>query len=182
MVLASIVIGLALTHLLQGVSHLVISTGRTQRYWVHLVWVGYMFLAAVMWWWIEFRFRTVDVWTFQLFLFVLGYAFIIYLMCAWLFPGEADTEAGYKQYFYARRGWFFSLLAAYLLIDLVDTIAKGPAHFASLGIEYPITTVLFTVLSFVGAWTRNEKFHSVYALICFAYQFSWTFRYALTMN
>ncbi len=108
-----------------------------------------------MWWWFEFRFRTVEVWTFQLFLFVLAYGFIIYLTCAWLFPAQAEEHGGYKNYFYARRAWFFGLLAAYLLIDLVDTFLKGPAHFMSFGLEYPVATVSFTILSARG-W-RDPK-------------------------
>ncbi len=141
-----------------------------------------MFLTAVMWWWFEFRFHTVQVWTFELYLFVLVYAFIIYLMCAWLFPEEAETRDGYKSYFYSRRQWFFGLIAAYLLIDLVDTLLKGLPHFMSLGLEYPIATVSFTLLSLVAALTKNEKFHGVFAVVCFAYQFSWTFRYGLTLG
>lgn len=182
MVLASIIVGLGLTHLLQGVSRLVISWGRTKPYWVHLIWVAYMFVTTVMWWWVEFRFREVEVWTFQLYMFVLGYAFIIYLMCAWLFPDDEDTQNGFKDYFYSRRSWFFSLIALYLLIDLIDTALKGPAHFMSFGLEYPIATVSFTLLSIAAAITRNERFHSVYAIVCFAYQFSWTFRYAITLG
>jgi hypothetical protein len=182
MVLASIIVGLGLTHLLQGVSHLVVSAGRTKSYWVHIVWVAYMFLTAVMWWWFEFRFRTVETWTFQLFLFVLGYAFIIYLMCAWLFPEEADEREGYKNYFYSRRRWFFALLAAYLLIDLVDTLLKGVNHFMSLGPEYLIATASFTILALIAALTKNERFHGAFAIVCFTYQFSWTFRYALTLS
>src|SRR5262245_14610861 len=103
MVLASIIVGLGLTHLLQGVSRLVISWGQTKPYWVHLIWVAYMFVTTVMWWWVEFRFRDVEVWTFQLYMFVLGYAFIIYLMCAWLFPDETGALKSYKEYFYSRR-------------------------------------------------------------------------------
>jgi hypothetical protein len=182
MVLASIIVGLGLTHLLQGVSLVAIFPARTKPYWIHLVWVAYMFLTAVMWWWFEFRFHTVEVWTFSLFLFVLVYAFIIYLMCAWLFPGKVDERDGYKDYFYSRRAWFFGLLAAYLLIDLVDTLLKGPSHFASLGLEYPIATVSFTVLALIAALIRNERFHGAFAVVCFAYQFSWTFRYALTLS
>lgn len=181
MVLVSIIVGLGLTHLLQGVAHVVLS-GRAKPYWVHLVWVGYMFLTAVMWWWWEFRFRTVEVWTFQLYMFVLGYAFIIYLMCAWLFPDRADDHGGYKTYFYARRSWFFGLLALYLLIDLADTLLKGVSHFMSLGLEYPIATASFTTLALVAAAIRSERYHGAFAVVCFAYQFSWAFRYAITLG
>lgn len=182
MVLASIIVGLGLTHLLLGVSRLVTSAGRIKPYWVHLMWVAYMFLTAVMWWWTEFRFHTVQVWTFQLYLFVLVYAFLIYLLCAWLFPEQADQHDGFRNYFYSRRNWFFGLLIAYLLIDLVDTSLKGPAHFASLGLEYPIATLSFSLLALVALLIRNERFHGAFALVCFAYQFSWTFRYATTLS
>lgn len=182
MVLASIIVGLGLTHLLLGVSKIVTAAGRSKPYWVHLLWVAYMFITTVMWWWVEFRLRDVEMWTFQLYLFVLVYAFIIYLMCAWLFPEDIEAHGGFKSYFYARRAWFFGLIAAYLLIDLADTLFKGTQHFLSLGLEYPIATALFTLLSIAAALSRNERFHAAYAVVCFAYQFSWTFRYALTLS
>src|SRR3954467_1167590 len=55
MVLASVIIGLGITHLLQGVGGIVQHPGREKTYWVHLLWVAATFLRAMFWWWFEFR-------------------------------------------------------------------------------------------------------------------------------
>ena len=78
-VLTSIVAGLGITHLLQGIARIVQHPGRMRVYWVHLVWVFYMFYTIIFWWWWEFRFVQVETWTFQLYLFVISFALILYL-------------------------------------------------------------------------------------------------------
>jgi hypothetical protein len=182
MVLVSIIIGLAITHLLQGIARIVQHPGQHRLYWVHLVWVAWAFCAVITWWWWEFRFRSIETWTFQLYFFVLGYAFLNYLLCALLFPDDLDRYDGYETYFYSRRAWFFSLGAAYFAVDLVDTLAKGTAHFASFGLEYPLATGSMIVLCLFAAVSRNERFHAAFAVLMLAYQISWVLRYFDTMN
>ena len=142
MVLASIIIGLAITQLLQGVAGIVQNPRRAKPYWIHLVWVAYAFMQAAFWWWWEYRFTQTHVWTFQLYAFVLGYAVLMYMLCALLFPSEIAGFQGFKDYFYARRSWFFGVNAAVFVVDLLDTLLKGAAHFASLGWEYWFATLV----------------------------------------
>ena len=182
MVLASIIIGLAITHLLQGIARLVQHPSRAPVYWVHLGWVLYMFLTAVFWWWWEFRFHSVEVWTLQLYLFVLGYAFLIYLVCALLFPADLEGYEDYRSYFYSRRAWFFGLQAAGLAVDLGDTLAKGTAYFASFGLQYPIATISQIALCIVAAITRNQRFHSGFVVIMLLYQAYWALRWFDTVS
>jgi hypothetical protein len=66
--ITSIIIGLAIAHLLQGLAQIIQHPGRRPVYWVHLVWVAYLFLNAVFWWWWEYRYRAVEIWTFQLYI------------------------------------------------------------------------------------------------------------------
>ena len=47
MVLASVIIGLGLAHLLQGVAGIVQHPDREKIYWVHLVWVAATFLLIL---------------------------------------------------------------------------------------------------------------------------------------
>ena len=54
-VLTSIIIGLGMAHLLRGLASLVQHPGRNRVYWVHLVWVGYMFFNMIFFWWWERR-------------------------------------------------------------------------------------------------------------------------------
>ncbi|MEA3001717.1 MAG: hypothetical protein QOH81_505 [Sphingomonadales bacterium] len=169
-VLSSIVIGLALTHLMQGVASLVQHPGRTRIWWVHLLWVAHLFLTTVFWWWWEFRLHTIQAWTFQLYFFVIFYAFFIYLICAVAFPRDLDGYEGYRDYLLDRRGWFFGLLIAWLLIDFFDTWAKGSKYFASLGLEYPIAQTALVILCFIGTRTRREAIHGAIVILVLGYQ------------
>src|SRR5262245_11789257 len=182
MVLASIIIGLAITQLLQGIARLVQHPKRAPLYWVHLCWVIYMFLNTVLWWWWEFRFQEIQEWTLQLYLFVLGYAFLIYLVCALLFPADLEGYDGYKSYFYSRRAWFFGLQAVGLSVDLADTLLKGSTYFTSFGLQYPISTISQIGLSIAAAITRNERFHAVFAVCMLVYQVYWALRYFDTVK
>ena len=171
-VLTSIVIGLGIAHLLKGVASLVQHPGRAKAYWVHLLWVTFMFFQAVFFWWWEFALQSLDQWTFDIYLFVLFYAFVIYLLCALLFPQDLDDYSGYEDYFMARRAWFLGLLAVYFLLDFWDTWIKGADYFASLGLEYPISQAIIIVCLLVGTVTANRRFHGAFVVLMLVYQVS----------
>lgn len=175
-VLTSIIIGLGITQLLQGFTRLVQHPEQGKVYWVHLSWVIYMFLTTVFWWWWEFRLGTVEEWTFALYMFVLLYAVIIYLLCAFLFPASFSDYDGSKGYFYSKCTWFFGLLVLVNLVDLCDTLLKGMEHFASLGSEYPIATILKIAFAGVAMFSKNERYHAAIAVAFLLYQLSWAVR------
>jgi hypothetical protein len=168
MVLASVIIGLGIAHLLTGVAGIIQHPKRAKIYWVHLVWVGATFLRAIFWWWFEFQFSTVAEWTFSLYFFVLGYALLIYLWCALAMPRDLAGYDGYKDYFYARRGWFFGVGLAAVIADTADTLLKGFDHFASLGPLYVGLQVMWTILFVIALRTRDERFHAFFALLAVA--------------
>ncbi len=169
MVLASVIIGLGIAHLLQGVGRLIQHPGRVKVYWVHLLWVAAIFLRAIFWWWTEFPLSQTVRWTFTLYLFVLAYAVLIYLWCALLFPRDLEGYAGFKDYFYSRRGWFFGLLVVGQLVDVADTLLKGVAHFRSLGPSYLAAIVGLSVLMLIAMRTRSERYHAALAIFTVAY-------------
>jgi hypothetical protein len=181
-VLISIVIGLALTHLMQGIAGLVQHPGRARIWWVHLGWVAFMFLSTIFWWWWEFRLQNVQTWTFSVYFFVVFYAFYLYLICAILFPKDLEGYDGYRDYFLSRRGWFFGLLIGWLAIDLLDTWIKGADYFASLGIEYWVIQAMFAILCMI-AWTmRRTRVQAAVVLIVLAYQVARVLRFYDTVN
>jgi hypothetical protein len=182
MVLASIIIGLGMTHLLYGIAQFAQHPDREKPYWVHLVWVAGAFFQAIFWWWWEFRLSANTSWTFGLYLFVLLYAFIIYLRCALLFPSDLEGYDGYRGYFYSRRGWLFGTALAQVFVDLGDTLFKGWAHFASLGLGYPIASATMIVLFTIAAITRSERYHGALAVLIVTYQLYIALSYYGTMQ
>jgi hypothetical protein len=169
MVLASVIIGLGVTHLLQGIVGIVQHPGREKVYWVHLMWVAATFLRAIFWWWFQFPLSRTGQWTFTLYAFVLGYAFLIYLWSALLFPRDLAGYEGYRDYYYSRRGWFFGVGLAGLAVDVVDTALKGLAHFQSLGLFYPAAMATFAILFLIAMRTRSELYHGALAIFSVVY-------------
>jgi hypothetical protein len=181
-VLSSVVVGLAVVHLLQGLGNLIQHPGRNKIYWVHLVWVFFVFFAAIFWWWFEFALASVEIWDLKLYLFVLAYAVVIYLMSALLFPGDLEGYAGFEDYFYRRRGWIFGCIAMYFLVDFADTWLKGPEYVAALGLQYPIGITVQIVLCGTGIYTRNRWFHGAYAIFSAVTVVGWAFANYATLR
>ena len=181
-VLTSIVIGLALTHLMQGVAKVIQHPERPRVWWVHLVWVAYMFVSIVFWWWWEFRLQLVERWTFSIYFFVIFYAFYLYLICAMLFPKNLEGYEDYKGYFLARRGWFFGLLLGWSGIDTVDTWIKGPGYVTSLGAEAYISSGILATACVVGIIVRRGAVQAAIALGSLVYQFTAALRLFNTVN
>lgn len=176
MVLASVIIGLGITHLLMGVAGVIQHPRRDKIYWIHLTWVGATFLRAIFWWWFEFRYSKTDLWTFGLYIFVLCYALLIYLWCALLFPRDLAGYDGYREYFYSRRVWFFGVGLAANVADIGDTLLKGMDYFRSLGLPYLIGQAVLTTMFVIALRTRNERFHASFALLAVI----WLLLYPLT--
>ena len=70
-VLISIILALGMTRVLAGVGEMLQARSRRQLYWLHAVWVVNLFLYLVVAWWIFYRRRNQQPWTFFLFIFVL---------------------------------------------------------------------------------------------------------------
>jgi hypothetical protein len=168
-VLISIVIGLALTHLMQGIAGLIQNPSRARIWWVHLVWVAYMILSISFWWWWEFQLQNIRTWTFSIYLFVLLYAFYLYLVCAVLFPHHLEGYAGYRDYFLARRRWFFGLLIGWAVIDVIDTWIKGPDYFASHTHDTVIFNVILALTGIIGIAVRRPAVQAIIAVGQLAY-------------
>lgn len=175
MVMVSIIVGLALTHLLQGLVEIA-QRPRPIRLWsIHLVWVAYMLVLVAFWWWWQFRLQQIT-WSFHHYVFVLGYAALLYVISTLLFPKVVDPDLDLDAFFYENRGWFFGLFTLFVMVDLADTWMKGPDHFASLGFEYPIRSALFAVGFVVAMRTRNPVYHWALGLSVLFYQITYAIR------
>src|SRR5438445_8258271 len=97
-VLISIVLALGMTRVLAGVGEMLQASSHRQIYWVHVLWIVNLFLYLVVAWWIFYRWRNQQPWTFFLFVFVLISPTILYLAAMLLFPreGGVDESVNYK--------------------------------------------------------------------------------------
>ena len=175
-IVMGMVIGLGVTRLLSGLARIVQHPRQYPLDPVHLSWVASLLLTLVHFWWWEFGLFGIRHWTFEIYFFIVLYAVTLFLLCALLFPDSMEGYTGYEDYFYARRAWFFGLLAATYLFDVVDTLIKGEAHFARFGVEYLIRTPVFVLLCLIAIRTTDRRFHRAFIAFTLIYQISWILR------
>ena len=165
-VLISIILALGMTRVLGGVGEMLQARSRRRLYWVHVLWIVNLFLYLVVAWWIFYRWRNEQPWTFFLFLFVLISPTVLYLASLLLFPreGSLDESIDYKTHYYANHRAFFVLFSLFTPVDIVDSLLKGIPHFLSLGPQYIVSSSVYFVCLVTAAITRNERYHQFFAI------------------
>lgn len=169
-VVMGIVLGLGLTHLLRQAARFVVHPHKARLWWVHLVWMAYLFLYLVHFWWWEFQLDTLTHWTYATYLFLILYTVLLFLLCALLVPEDISDYAGFRDYFMQRRLWFFGAMTAMYVLDVIDTWVKGAAYAHSLGPEYAVRRAIAIPLCLIAMRTRNRYYHAGFAVLALAYQ------------
>jgi hypothetical protein len=181
-IIVGMVLSLSIARLLVGLARFIQHPSRDRIFFIHLGWVAWMFLAVIHFWWSEFAFAKIAPWTFSTYAFFILYAALFFLLCALLFPDDMKDYHGFEDYFMSRRKWFFGILALSFLIDVLDTALKGQAHFASLGIEYPIHTAAYVALSLIAMMTARRGFHAAFISTALVYHLIWILRLYPTLG
>ncbi|MCM2495492.1 hypothetical protein EFP18_08910 [Burkholderia glumae] len=164
-IVMGMIVSLGLTHMLKGLSLTVQHPSHKNVYPIHMAWVASLILNILQFWWWEFSLKEIPVWTFGIYLYLIFYAFIIYLMSAMLFPDSLRDYKDYRDYFMSRRVWFFGLALAENIVDIGDSLIKGELHVAELGDFYWIKAAAFSVCCIVAMRTRNQVYHASFVAL-----------------
>jgi hypothetical protein len=117
-VLVSIVFGLGLAHLSEGVFKLAYQRKLNE---IDLLLAGFTFMVLVLNWWIFFAYHTHDVWTFEQFLILVLWALSFYGLAVALFPPHSAEGAVPGK----RHRWFAGALLITLILDITQTALLG---------------------------------------------------------
>src|SRR5215469_13631351 len=168
-VLVSVVVGLALTHLLAGFAAMIRARTRIAVYWPLAGQMTLLFLLQVQMWWSFFGLRQVGRWSFPEFLVVLMQAVLVYLATAILVPDMRDGgRIDLKACYYREARWYFGAL----LLAVVDSLAKNLVLTGRFQNGTDLAAhITFVSLCVAGIVTRREWVHktvAVLALLVFA--------------
>ncbi|MFL6569122.1 MAG: hypothetical protein ACJ8LI_08115 [Chthoniobacterales bacterium] len=112
-VLLSIIIGLAVTEILQGLRRRMISHVEVKMYWPTKLWLGTLLLVCTQTWWAMFGLRERHDWEFGQFMILLGQSIILYLLCGIVLPEIGGNEPiDVRAHYFRQRKRFFALLIA----------------------------------------------------------------------
>ena len=162
-VLISVVLGLAVTHILSGVGGVINRRHRLRPDWLQLFW-GLNVLAYVLAvWWGMYWWKHLAVWTVQAFAFLTGYAIVLFMMAATLFPEEGTGENDDPTAFWHNRRWFFGLLLAAHLIDIPETASKQTEGLRAIVPQYWVAGPAFIAIAIAGLISTNRRVHGFLA-------------------
>jgi hypothetical protein len=162
-VLLSIILGLAITEVLQGFRGLMHARSRTVIYWPVLAWGVLVIVISVQGWWSMFGYRHIKDWTFIGFSVVLLQTIVVYLLAALALPEtRGDAVVDLRKHYYEHRSWFFAMLLAILFVSLLKSLVlesklPDPADLIFHG--------LFAALSLSGIVVRAPRYHEALAAL-----------------
>ncbi|NTE81839.1 hypothetical protein G6M12_09780 [Agrobacterium tumefaciens] len=156
-ILVSLILGLAITRVLSGLSRRLQEPQKTDRMHAQIVWSIALLLGAVHFWWWEFALRLIHNWNFWIYIFVLVYTSLFFLMSTLLYPDHIQELSERESFFVRRRHAFFALFAASFVFDLVDTYIKGREHFEQLGPWYLARIVGGLLIAIVAMRTDSSR-------------------------
>ena len=161
-VLIAIILGLAITQILQGFRGLLHAREHVVIYWPSLVWSFLILTIAVQSWWAMFGLREHHGWTFLAFSIVLLENTAIYMLAALVLPDfSEERHADLRRTYFQQARWFYGLLVAALVFSMLKDLVVSGAFPTGANLAFH----LFSIAGGVAmALIRNERFHKVYTV------------------
>jgi len=162
-VLISVLLGLAVTHLVVGMVSMIQNRETTKVYWVHLVWVLNILVYITMWWWAFHTWADLDDWSQPIFYLLFGYSLVLSAIAGLLFPVHG-RETDYRAFFYRQFRWFFGLQVIWLSLDVIEVLVKESVGLRPVPADYFLLTIPVILGLLIGAIVKSSKYHAFLAL------------------
>src|SRR5882762_3120577 len=106
-VILSIILGLSVTQLPQGLSQVINARDRVRIYWPSIGWTLLLLMIDVQAWWAMFGYRNRHAWTFLQFAVLLLETIILYLLAALALPTAFGEPVDLRINYFRHASWFF---------------------------------------------------------------------------
>jgi len=161
-VLLSIILGLAITQLLQSAGRLIQARERVRFYSVPLVLAGILLVTFIQSWWAMFGLRTHEGWSFLGFLVVIFQVVFAYLQAALILPEVGEGPVDLRESYFKQRRWFYSFVIAGTVTSLLKDLVLDGHLPERLNVGFHCGWI---VLALCAIWTRRDLFHKVLTFI-----------------
>ena len=165
-VLFSVIVGLAISHLLSAVSDLIEIYDRVKLYWVNSIWALTIFIWDIFSWWGMWALNDLEYWDYPgVFLVVVNLSGI-YLMTTLVLPQASESGiVDLKKHHYQVHKIFFIIMSwNFACIILINHVLFLKALLS----PFTIMPLLLTILTLLGAFIKSKKYHaflSIFTLI-----------------
>ena len=163
MVLVSIIIGLGIARMLDGILR-ILRSGRPYRtYWVHSLWLALTFFEMVNHWAYRWTFYQARVdWTVFELLFFLLPTILLFLASGLLFP-EAEVTS-MREYYYQQRQPFFTVFISLMVVYTMENWWVLDTGFGSRGDIVRSSIIALCIPLMI---TQRTRIHAVLTVAVF---------------
>lgn len=165
-VFISILVGLAVTHLVLGMVSIIQERSTCKVYWVHLLWGANGISCITQAWWFLHSWDSLESWTMSIFYLLFIYSMILTAFVGLLFPIHGAVT-DYRAYFYANSRWFFGLQFLWLCLDVVEVTTKAAMGVRPVHGDYFELTIPILLGLLLAVFVKNAKYHGFLALAVF---------------
>ena len=164
--LYSIIAGLGISRLVQGVTAMIQVRSNLRFYWMHTTWIVIIFMAHIVSWFALMRFATGAHWTVFNAMLALFMPILLYVVSDLAVPPLGDgRHTDLREYFFHNCRWFAGLMIAFVVCGGAVQIAVE--HQADLSGGALLRALAFVTLA-VGVWSRRPAVQATVALAMLA--------------
>jgi hypothetical protein len=160
-VLFSVILGLALTQILQGLRVLMLARSRVRVYWPALIWAALLVLLVSQAWWGMFVMRAFHEWNFAMYAVVVLQITLLYLAAGMVLPDVApEGPVDMRKAYFVHARWFFGLMA----LTVAATMLRDVVTFGHISVSWNTYYLgFFFLLTVTSAITKSRWYHAILA-------------------
>jgi hypothetical protein len=175
-VLLSIILGLAITQVLQGYRSILLAKGRVRLSAPVLIWSGLVLLFATQSWWASFGLRERTDWDFLSFSIILLQMGLLYMLSALIFPEIAiDAEVNLAEHFDRHRRAFFGFLIGVLVASITKDVILDHRLPTPLNLAFHAMLITTAILGIFMRSSRVQLWLALFAVAGFVLYISLLF-------
>lgn len=160
-VFLSIILGLAVVHLIGGIALIIDAHTKARYYWVHIAWTVSMLFIVILVWLGSFVLSPLSQIGALHFLNLLAYAMVTSLMSGLLFPVGGKQVKDYYQHFNANRSRLYLLGIIFVLVDALDGVLEHYNAAIAWDLGQYITLAVWLVVFLIGLLKKNERVDAI---------------------
>lgn len=166
-VFISLVLGLAVVHILGGISLMIDTRKETKTYWIHTLWTINMLFAVILVWLSSFVLSPLSEISVLHFLNLIAYAIVTYLISGLLFPVHGEEITDFFEHFTANRFRLYVLGIIFTIVDATDGFQEFLNTDVPLDIGQYATLSVWCIFFALGL-IFNKKWMDILIVIVFS--------------